>query len=134
MDGKLYRSNNDKMVAGVCGGVAKYFSIDSTIVRIIVVLFALSSLSITLILYIIAAIIIPEKQSDIVEIEELDEEGNVKKGINLEDGSVKKFIGIVLIGFGGVVLFSRLFDWVDSGIVFSIGIIVVGGILLFKNK
>ena len=32
---KLYRSNSDKMLFGVCGGLADYFDIDSTIVRVL---------------------------------------------------------------------------------------------------
>ena len=39
MDGKrLYRSKNEKMIAGVCGGLASYFSLDPTIVRLIFIL------------------------------------------------------------------------------------------------
>lgn len=38
---KLYRSNNDRMLAGVCSGLAKYFNIDPTIVRLGFVGFAL---------------------------------------------------------------------------------------------
>ncbi|HZX47134.1 MAG TPA: PspC domain-containing protein [Clostridia bacterium] len=39
MDKKLYRSQTDKMIAGVCGGIAEYFGIDSTLVRLGWVLF-----------------------------------------------------------------------------------------------
>lgn len=35
MDKKLYRSRKDKKIAGVCGGLAEYFGIDATIIRII---------------------------------------------------------------------------------------------------
>ncbi len=39
MEGKrLYRSKNEKMIAGVCGGLASYFSLDPTIVRLIFIL------------------------------------------------------------------------------------------------
>ena len=43
MEKKLYKSSTDKKLCGVCGGLAKYFGIDSTIVRLILafaVLFA----------------------------------------------------------------------------------------------
>ncbi|MFZ2314513.1 MAG: PspC domain-containing protein [Gammaproteobacteria bacterium] len=36
---KLYRSRKDRMFAGVCGGLAEYFNIDSSIVRLLFVLF-----------------------------------------------------------------------------------------------
>jgi len=35
MKGKLYRSERDRMIGGVCGGLGEYFNIDSTIVRLI---------------------------------------------------------------------------------------------------
>jgi len=39
VDKKLHRSQTDKMIAGVCGGIAEYFGIDSTLVRLGWVLF-----------------------------------------------------------------------------------------------
>ena len=41
MEKKLYKSQSDKKICGVCGGVAEYFGIDSTLVRLLVVLFTL---------------------------------------------------------------------------------------------
>ncbi|MCL2526707.1 MAG: PspC domain-containing protein [Coriobacteriia bacterium] len=55
---RLMRSSKDRMVAGICGGIANYFSIDPTIVRIItLVLFFLPGVS--WIIYLIAWVIIP---------------------------------------------------------------------------
>jgi len=55
---KIYRSKEDKMLSGVCGGIAKYFNIDASLVRIGWVL--LSGLGASgIVAYIIAAIIIP---------------------------------------------------------------------------
>jgi phage shock protein C len=59
MTKKLYRSRNDRMLAGVCGGLADYFGVDPTIVRILFVLFALAG-GPGLILYIILMLVIPE--------------------------------------------------------------------------
>lgn len=58
MSKKLYKSNTNKMLEGVCGGIAEYFGVDPTIVRLAWVVFcALGGSSI--LAYIIAAIIIP---------------------------------------------------------------------------
>ena len=54
---KLYKSNN-RMICGVCAGVAEYFGIDPTIVRLIWAALALSGTGI--LLYIVAAIVMPE--------------------------------------------------------------------------
>ena len=57
---KLYRSLSDKKLAGVCGGIAEYFGLDSTLIRVgwaIVSLFAGAGV----LAYIVCALIIPEK-------------------------------------------------------------------------
>ena len=54
---KLYKSNN-RMLCGVCAGVAEYFGIDPTIVRLVWAALALSGTGI--LLYIVAAIVMPE--------------------------------------------------------------------------
>lgn len=58
MKGKLFRSEKDRMIGGVCGGLAEYFSIDSTIVRLIFALIVIYGGS-GLILYIILWIVVP---------------------------------------------------------------------------
>lgn len=63
MEKKLYKSVTDKKIAGVCGGIAKYFDIDSTLVRLALVLLFLCC-GFGLLAYIIAAIVIP-KESDV---------------------------------------------------------------------
>jgi phage shock protein C len=55
---KLRRSASDRKLAGVCGGLAEYFGIDSTLVRVGWVVFALLAGS-GLLAYIIAAIVMP---------------------------------------------------------------------------
>ena len=41
MEKKLYRSRNDKKLAGVCAGLAKYLNMDVTVIRLIMVLLTL---------------------------------------------------------------------------------------------
>ena len=59
MNKKLYRSNKDKMLGGVAGGLAEYFSIDSTLVRIIFVV-SLFVGGAGVLAYIILWIVVPE--------------------------------------------------------------------------
>lgn len=62
---KLYKSDVDRKLCGVCGGIAEYLGIDSTIVRLIwvvlVVFFGTGILA-----YIIAALVIPDYQNKII--------------------------------------------------------------------
>lgn len=63
MGKKLYRSEKDKMVAGVCGGLAEYFNVDSTVVRLIFVLIIISG-GTGILAYVILWIVLPS-ESDV---------------------------------------------------------------------
>lgn len=59
---RLYKSSTDKVLAGVCGGIAEYANMDSTLVRVIAVLITVfTGFFPGLIAYIIMAIIMPQK-------------------------------------------------------------------------
>ncbi|HYW36485.1 MAG TPA: PspC domain-containing protein [Balneolaceae bacterium] len=60
MSSRLRRSNTDKMIAGVCGGIAEYIGWDSTIIRVIFVVLTLVGWGTPILLYLILAIILPE--------------------------------------------------------------------------
>ena len=60
MEKRLYKSNTDKKIDGVCAGFANYFNIDTTLLRLAWVIFTLAG-GCGLIAYIIAAIIMPRE-------------------------------------------------------------------------
>ena len=65
MEKKLYLSTIDKKWAGVCGGIAEYFSIDSTLVRLAWVLITIFSVGIGgLVAYLIAWAVIPPRSNE----------------------------------------------------------------------
>ena len=68
MKKKLYKSNTEKKLDGVCGGIAEYFDVDPTVIRLAWVIFSLCGGS-GLIAYIICAIIMPRKPVDYIEAE-----------------------------------------------------------------
>lgn len=71
MKKRLYKSATDKKIFGVCGGIAEYFDIDSTWVRLIMALLILCMGS-GLLVYIVAALVMPEansKRKDVVDAE-----------------------------------------------------------------
>jgi phage shock protein C len=57
---KLYRSKTDRKLAGVCGGLAQYFSVDATLIRVLFVLLAVLGGS-GLVLYVAMWIIVPNE-------------------------------------------------------------------------
>lgn len=62
MNKKLYKSSNNRMLAGVCGGLGVYFNIDPTIIRLLWAVLIVCSCGTGTIAYILAAIIIPEDE------------------------------------------------------------------------
>lgn len=91
MEKKLYKSN-DKMVSGVCGGIAEYFRVDKTLVRIIWLVSALF-FGFGLLPYIICAVVMPSKPAGMLD----DFSVNENYKINPEHNNVLG-IGLVFIG------------------------------------
>lgn len=58
---KLKRSRSNRMICGVCGGLGEYLNVDPTVVRIVCLFCAFAGLGTGAVVYIIAAIIIPEE-------------------------------------------------------------------------
>ncbi|KGE18892.1 PspC domain-containing protein [Paenibacillus wynnii] len=58
---KLYRSQRDKKVSGLCGGLADWFGFDATVIRLIALIAAIFSFGSVLIFYIIASILVPKE-------------------------------------------------------------------------
>jgi phage shock protein C len=61
---RLYRSTTDRKIAGVCGGLAEYFEVDSTIVRLIFIVLLLVGVGSALLLYVIMWLLVPEKPAN----------------------------------------------------------------------
>ena len=61
---RLIRSRKERMIAGVCGGLAEYFNMDPTLVRIIYVLVSILSIAFPgILVYIVLWLIIPEAEA-----------------------------------------------------------------------
>ncbi|QYR21403.1 PspC domain-containing protein [Paenibacillus sp. sptzw28] len=57
---KLYRSRTDSKVSGLCGGIGQYLGIDSTIVRLLMIVLAVFSLGTIVLIYLVASVIVPK--------------------------------------------------------------------------
>ena len=68
MEKRLYRSRKEKKLSGVCGGIAAFFKLDPTIIRLIWTLAVLLA-GTGVILYIACAFVIPEEPEDYVTVE-----------------------------------------------------------------
>lgn len=145
---KLYRSQRDKILFGVCGGLGDYFEIDTTIVRIACILLTLVS-GVGIIAYIVFLLIVPKEISE----EEVSRSENLKEFATATSNHAKRIIAeaketqwgeqrkmfggiLILIGFFLLVqkLF-HLFDWWWMGKIFwPVLIMFFGLLLLIRSK
>ncbi|OPX24364.1 MAG: hypothetical protein B1H02_03595 [Candidatus Latescibacteria bacterium 4484_107] len=58
---RLFRTRKDRRIAGVCGGIADYFGMDATIVRLAWVLGTIASVGTGVLVYFVMAIVVPER-------------------------------------------------------------------------
>ena len=65
MEKRLYKCKKDEKICGVCAGIAKYFSLDPTIVRLIFVLLACTTSGV--LAYIVCAIIMPDEPTNVID-------------------------------------------------------------------
>lgn len=155
MDKRLYRSETDRVIWGVCGGLARYFDIDPTIIRIIAVLTILFS-GAGIIAYIILAIVIPSEKSratdpkDTVKenIEELKTSADVfgKEVRETLDPSSSQsrpelrrrrvWFGIILIAIGVVIAMSNfnIFWWFQWKYLWPVILILIGAVIVLGTR
>ncbi len=95
---RLYKSRRIRMIDGICGGIAEYFGVDVTIIRLLFVLLAVMG-GTGLLVYIAAMIIMPSNPDFMWA-----PDPNVRQG----NGNGKRFWGIVLILIGATVLLVNL--------------------------
>jgi len=134
MKKKLYRSRTQRMLGGVCGGIAEYFDIDPTLVRLLFV--ALTFIGGTgFFIYIVASIVIPEKPLS----GEKDEHGTFVDAASVYDGVSSgrgaMIIGAVLIIIGLLSLVKKIvpqvwyyvknMSWPVAFIIIGLAIIVM---------
>jgi len=130
----LYRSKQNRMIAGVAGGMAEYANLDVTLMRLIWAL-AFFAGGVGFLAYIICWIIIPENTGEYMQNTEnaYNETGQPMIGANQgTDG--RRNVGLVLIGLGLIFLIKNFIPWHywDKG--WPLILVVVGLYILLANK
>lgn len=125
---RLYRSRENRMIAGVAGGLAQYFNVDPVLIRVGIVLAVLATGGAGLIAYLVMAVIVPQRA--LGEMDALLDDTPVDGRRN------SALVGYALVGIGLFVLVSnlgllRIFDW---GRVWPIAVIGIGVLLLMKRN
>lgn len=149
MTEKLYRSGREKMIGGVCGGLAEYFRVDVTLVRLIA-LVAMFAGGVGFLAYLVAWVIIPQNP-----IEQEGFAGNYKRGVSdvvndmvsdVEEAargfshperheSRSKIAGIVLVVLGVLFLLERWFPlWFSMSKMWPVILIMIGAAIIWRGE
>ncbi|MGI6450450.1 MAG: PspC domain-containing protein [Desulfitobacteriia bacterium] len=132
MSKQLYRSRENKILAGVCAGIAEYFDIDPTIVRIIWLLLIFAGIGI--IAYIVCWLLMPERSYS-----PFSTAGNLETSADRETSAPdkeksKRILGIALIIVGLIFMVDKFFRWFDLDIIIPLGIIAIGLYILLSTR
>jgi phage shock protein C len=105
---RLYRSRKNKMIAGVCGGIAEHFEVDPVLVRLIAVLFLFAG-GAAFIAYILGIIIIPLQPFEGSASSEMDQSNISTSALSGSANHIGSLIiGVILILFGIHFLLPRI--------------------------
>ena len=142
---KILRSIDDYMVAGVCGGLADYFNIDSSLIRIIFILLILCGGGGVLI-YFILWLVIPKEDGEEIEINREEKIKEFAKDVKSKaksmakeikkDTKIKKsgkkinVLGVVFVLIGIVAIWNQISPMVINWDFFWPGLLVVMGVLI----
>jgi len=151
---KLYRSTTDKMLGGIAGGLAEYFDIDSTLIRVLFILTVFLGGG-GIIAYIILWVIVPERAFVVTPGPAPTDSGDLndaKDKAGSETGSSNNYFtayqkvfdeqkknramwgGIILILLGGLFLLDNFIPRFDFGDFWPLILIGVGAGILIKAK
>ncbi len=144
MNKKLYRSKNDALISGVCGGIGEYFSVDSNIIRLIFILFGFFGMGV--LFYILFWVFIPINSDNInnnsnttsnngSKIFNMDKNGNIFRMSN--QNSNKNTLAILFLVAGCLFLLNNIFgifDYFSLYKIWPVLLIILGVILLIKRN
>jgi phage shock protein C len=154
MEKKLYRSQSDRMIAGVCGGLGEYLSTDPVWIRLFFVLLLFAT-GFGFWVYIIMWIIIPPEgrpattsgdtvQANVQEMADRARElgQGIQRGLHgdraTSDSSTTSgtiLVGIAFILLGAMLMLNRLnlFWWLRWDVMWPLLLVLLGGALLFSR-
>ncbi len=142
---RLFRSKNQRVLGGVCGGIGEYFGIDPVIIRLAWVLFCLAG-GAGVLFYIIAWIVVPPAP-DYVDVQSVPP-GESQPPTSATSASSSGYpgvltialavLGVALVMYGISALFSSYFRFLSAYMfpasLILLGCIIVGGVLIFIRR
>lgn len=155
MEKKLYRSQGDRMIAGVCGGLGEYLNVDPVWLRLGFAILLFGGAGMGFWVYIVLWIIVPPEgqpattpgktvQANVQEMAERAREfgQGIQRGLQNErepsediPSSGATIVAVALIVLGVLLLLDQLnlFSWLSWGTMGPLMLIFIGGALLFSR-
>ena len=149
---RLYRSRDDRMLAGVAGGVAEILDADPSLVRIVWAVLAFLTGGIAILVYVVMAIVVPEAPAgwsaraagtpgapgssgppggqDATPSWRRGEGRRARRGSSMDASRAGLVGGLVLVVVGSVFLIREVVPWFDWDLWWPIGLIALGGLFL----
>ncbi|MDP1677683.1 MAG: PspC domain-containing protein [Bacteroidota bacterium] len=135
---RLYRSQTNKVFAGVCGGLAEYFDVDPVVIRVLFVLMVLFG-GTGIVLYIAAIFIVPKKPFIFGEPTAATAAGSTP--LTSSNANVRNWFGIVLVSIGVILLLANLdifhfFNFVEGAFefIFPVLLIISGMAVIYYRQ
>ncbi|MCY4111866.1 MAG: PspC domain-containing protein [Chloroflexi bacterium] len=136
MTQRLYRSQVDRMLTGVAGGMAEYLRVDPVIVRMLWVIAVFLSSGVGLLVYVTLAIVMPTAPP-------LDDDAEAQRAEGSQPATPARYahatngaalvVGSVLVIIGAAALMSQ-FGWFDAWRLWPLTLIAIGGVLIFNQR
>lgn len=122
---RFLRSRTNRVLAGICGGIAEYYGSDVTAVRILAVVIAvLTGIVPMLIVYLVAAIVVPER---------LDDGTAPATGVGSPARGAGLIFGFLLIAVGVLALANEVL-LVDWDVLWPVALVALGFVLLLSAR
>lgn len=138
---KLYRDEDNKVVAGVAAGLARYFEVDPVLVRLIFVVLAFAN-GLGVLAYLIMWLVVPSERLGELSGEDavranFDDMRERARGLGdklrgAPQGTI--VIGLVLVVVGGMFLLDTLMPGFNKGMLWPLALIVIGAYLLVTRR
>lgn len=123
---RLVRSSDDRVIAGVCGGIGRHFGVDPILVRIAALLLVFAG-GAGIVLYVVGWIAIPEESDDVT----------VATPSTVADDRTRNTValGLVFVALGAVFLADAVWpDFLSWRYIWPIALIVIGAAILLRSR
>lgn len=133
----LYRLPKSGKIFGVCSGLAEYFEIDVTLMRIIFIVLLFATSGIIVLVYLLLALVMPTKGQKEESIDEKIEDLGKDLKNNNSIGRSRSWIGIILLIIGLWLLLGQFLPWMFSfrwEYVWPVLLILAGLLILARRK